>query len=321
MDWDALLGISFSCGLPIVFIGFAIVVGYLTRQKTVAGWTALAQRAGLTIEPGNFLSMPSASGVFQGRSARLWTYTVSHGKSSTRYTAISFNVRNPNNYVLKLRRQTAFDSIGKAFGSQDIEIGDTAFDQQFIIQSTPDSLARDLLGGDSTLREAIRRVPQGGIEYSGSQILYKQTGLETDEGKLYGIFEAVSRLADTVEGATPSERSFEGFDTPESEPEAAPPSEAEPEPESAFAGKSAFGDESQFGDKDQYGGVNEYGSGDPHDSWSNDPFYQKKSTEQFDPFGPPPGAKPNYRNLIIALVIVADLLCMGAFAFYYFVLR
>src|SRR5688572_11049878 len=89
---------SSTCLLPIAFFAVAIVIIVVStanmRRNITEGWGSLAQRTGLTLTPINSpglwmgFNVPELRGDFEGRAVKLWTYTVRHGKSSTRYTAM-----------------------------------------------------------------------------------------------------------------------------------------------------------------------------------------------------------------------------------------
>jgi hypothetical protein len=95
-----------------------------------------------------------------------------------------------------------------------------------------------------------------------------------------------------------------------------------------------------FDAPDEYGGKDQYEEKEPESIWGTpskeltpkmspqmgDPFAKSYGTTSYnptsssDPFGPPPTAQPNYRNIIIAVVVIGDLLCMLGAAFYFFVI-
>ena len=62
------------------------------------------------------------------------TYTQSHGKSATTYTRLRAPYVNADRFQFKIYRKGIFSGMAKFFGEQDIEIGDPAFDDAFIIQ-------------------------------------------------------------------------------------------------------------------------------------------------------------------------------------------
>lgn len=59
---------------------------------------------------------------------------------------------NKDGLYFKISRQGFFDSIGKLFGMQDIEIGDPFFDEQFVIKgNNPEKIK--LLFADGNIKE------------------------------------------------------------------------------------------------------------------------------------------------------------------------
>jgi len=290
MRLEDALPVLFFCAAPVLVIGIAFVANQIQRRRITENWRMLASRTGLVMEPGSFMTMPSISGTFQGRPARVYTYTVSHGRSSTRYTAASLQVKNPGSLVFEVRRENLFDSIGKALGAQDVQIGVEDFDRQFLIKSQPESLARDLLGMDSNLRSIIAAIPNVNITYGGSTILYKQTGLNTDADLLYRIFDTLSHVADAIEGGAREETPKEGF---EEEP---------PEKDKEFQ-------------NDPF-----YQKKTPAASYP-DP-YQKQpiSPQAYDPFAPPKSTV-NVRLYVIAAVIAIDLAITAAVLVYFLMKR
>jgi len=56
-------------------------------------------------------------------------------------------------------RKGIFSEIGKWFGMQDVEIGDEAFDRDFILKTSQEPKLLELLG-DSRIRELISQQPQ-----------------------------------------------------------------------------------------------------------------------------------------------------------------
>lgn len=313
------------CLFPIFFIMLAIVIGTLSasamRRRITEGWGSLGQRTGLTLTPNTApnlfsgFSVPQLSGSFEGRVVKLWTYTVRHGKSSTRYTAMQMELKNPANYTLSIRRQHGLDGIGKALGMQDVQVGDAAFDNEFVIKSKPEGVAQALFGGGSMVREAVRRIPRGGIEIVGPALVYKQTNLETDTETLYSIITSLREIANAIEGKTDSESEAYAGDSA---------FQPEQKQDSIWSGKDAFDSKDEFGGEDQFGGKAEYGMGDVHDSHSNDPFYQKKPQPDpygkmpNDPFGPPPTAQTNWRPILLGAFIAFDLVCFAVLAVLYF---
>jgi hypothetical protein len=87
------------------------------------------------------------------------TYVVSTGKSAVVFTRMRAPYVNPNGFRFTIYRRGFFSDIGKRFGMQDIEIGDQAFDDDFIVKSSDESQVRSLLS-DVKLRELIMAQPK-----------------------------------------------------------------------------------------------------------------------------------------------------------------
>jgi hypothetical protein len=82
------------------------------------------------------------------------TFAVSTGKVTIVYTRMRAPYVNPGGFRFNVYRKSVFSGIAKFFGMQDIEIGDAAFDHDFIIKATNESRVRELLA-NPTIRELI----------------------------------------------------------------------------------------------------------------------------------------------------------------------
>ena len=87
------------------------------------------------------------------------TYVVSNGKTTIAYTRMRAPYVNPDGFHFTIYRKGLFSGIGKWFGMQDIEIGDAAFDQDFILKSNQELKMRELLA-IPRIRELISQQPQ-----------------------------------------------------------------------------------------------------------------------------------------------------------------
>lgn len=87
------------------------------------------------------------------------TYVVSTGKATIVYTRMRAPYVNPDGFRFTAYRKGLFSDIAKWFGMQDIEIGDEAFDRDFILKSNQELKMRELLA-NPRIRELISRQPQ-----------------------------------------------------------------------------------------------------------------------------------------------------------------
>lgn len=72
-------------------------------------------------------------------------YVVSTGQSAITYTRLRTVFNDLRKFELKLAKEGVFAKINKAFGGQDIEIGDESFDSHYIIKSNDEVVTRRLL--------------------------------------------------------------------------------------------------------------------------------------------------------------------------------
>ena len=82
--------------------------------------------------------------IVEGVSVVVDHYSVSHGKSSTSYTRITAHAEGPGDFKLRLQKEGALASIGKALGAQDVVVGDPTFDETFVFKTNDEELARVL---------------------------------------------------------------------------------------------------------------------------------------------------------------------------------
>ncbi|MCA9665093.1 MAG: hypothetical protein KC503_05875 [Myxococcales bacterium] len=139
--------------IPVVLIGLALgggVVGVLVwahkrEKQRLAVWRGIAEaRGGEFLEPSGsiFKRKPHRIEVDVGEARVLCdTYVVSTGKSSTTYTRFRAHFPLPAGPVFKVYREGVLSKLGKALGTQDVELGgDPDFDRVFMVKcNNPDA--------------------------------------------------------------------------------------------------------------------------------------------------------------------------------------
>jgi hypothetical protein len=86
--------------------------------------------------------------------------------------------------------------MGKWLGMQDIEIGDEAFDQDFILKSNQESKLQELLGS-SKIRELISRQPEIYFAVKGDEGFFRSSfpeGVDELYFQVIGVIKDVERL-------------------------------------------------------------------------------------------------------------------------------
>jgi hypothetical protein len=122
-------------------------------------WRQLCAEIGAQYVEGGFWKGDKVQATHGPWTITLDTYTVSDGKTSTTYTRMRAPFVDPEGFRFTVYRRGVFSDIGKWFGMQDIEIGDEAFDQDFILKSNQEPKLRELLGS-SKIRDLIAQQPQ-----------------------------------------------------------------------------------------------------------------------------------------------------------------
>jgi hypothetical protein len=122
-------------------------------------WRQLSEEMGARLIEGGFGKGDKVEVTHRDWIVTLDTYVVSTGKTVVVFTRMRAPYVNPDGFRFKIYRKGVFSGIGKFLGMQDIEIGDAAFDEAFIIKSTDESRVRTLLSNEK-LRELIAKQPE-----------------------------------------------------------------------------------------------------------------------------------------------------------------
>ncbi|MEW5759996.1 MAG: hypothetical protein AB1779_04455 [Candidatus Thermoplasmatota archaeon] len=142
------LGLYFELSRITIFLLLIIVsiyVAYRTRFALERAYKKVATDLGLTFHKGGFPSStirtkyPSISGSYKGRAIAIYIYY--DGSYYTRIELITKAVI-PNSY--HIYTETMLSKIGKAFGAQDIQIGDPLFDPLFMIKESKKTIEKEL---------------------------------------------------------------------------------------------------------------------------------------------------------------------------------
>ena len=93
------------------------------------------------------------------------TYTVSNGKTSTTYTRVRAPFKNLENFYFKIYMKGIFSELGKLLGMNDINVGYSEFDEEFIIKGNNEERViqlfsneriRELLGQQKSINLEIK---------------------------------------------------------------------------------------------------------------------------------------------------------------------
>ncbi len=164
-------------------------------------WRQLAARIGASYTDGGFWRGGKVEAKVKGWTVTLDTFAVSTGKSTATFTRMRAPYVNPDGFRFKIYRKSAFSGIAKRLGMQDVEVGDPAFDDAFIVRGSDESRLRSLLA-DDTIRDLLLAQPVAYLEVRDSEgvfgprfpedvdeLWFQAGGVICDAALLAGLFD------------------------------------------------------------------------------------------------------------------------------------
>jgi hypothetical protein len=121
-------------------------------------WRQLATEIEGHFSRGSWLNNSKVQADHEGWTVTLDTYVVPAGKVYIPCTRMRAPFANPGGFRFSIYRKSVFSAVGKLFGMQDIEIGDEAFDRDFVIKGTDEGQVRTLMSR-IRLRDLIATQP------------------------------------------------------------------------------------------------------------------------------------------------------------------
>jgi len=112
-----------------------------SRQEV---WQQLSREMGARFVEGGFAKADKVQVTHGEWTVTLDTYAVHTGKTTIVFTRMRAPYVNPDGFRFRVHRRGFFSDIGKALGMQDVEVGQPAFDEDFIIKGTDEGKLRQL---------------------------------------------------------------------------------------------------------------------------------------------------------------------------------
>jgi hypothetical protein len=173
-------------------------------------WSQLSQEIGADYEEGGFFKEGKVVLSHKQWDITLDTYTVHTGKSTIIYTRMRAPYVNRDGFRFNIYRKSVFSGIGKLFGVKDIEIGDSFFDDEFIIQGEPEHLVSRLLS-NGMIRQLIQSQPNIHFQVKDDEGLFRKNfpegvdelyfevvGVIKDKERLKNLFDLFSLVLDEL---------------------------------------------------------------------------------------------------------------------------
>ena len=175
-------------------------------SKQKVAWQQLAEEIDGEFTS-SFMKGSKVVAQFDSWTVGLDTYTISTGKSSTTYTRMWMPFINQGDFRFKLYNAGFFSKVGKFFGMQDVEIGEEAFDDKYIVKANNEDLIRQLLSSEM-LRFIIDNHPKMHLEIKDSDggligvpvsdkvtmLYFEDYGVITDIDRLKSIYVLFSEV-------------------------------------------------------------------------------------------------------------------------------
>ena len=122
-------------------------------------WNLLAGQIGGQFKPGEGWTGRSRVDAQVGQwVVTLDTFVVSTGKSTVTFTRMRAPYVNRDGFRFTITRAGLFSEGARLLGFQDVEIGDAAFDEAFVVKTNDEPRARTFLA-DADLREKLALQP------------------------------------------------------------------------------------------------------------------------------------------------------------------
>lgn len=193
----AVFGMATSMVVPFAVIGLLFWFVYSRRRKAEERWRDFAHQAGLVVTPGNFFTHPTVGGVYGGFNVDLRTVARSSGQNSTTYTVMTVALPIGNRLMLQFYKEGVLSKIGKALGTQDVQVGDPRFDQAFMIKSNAPEYVSGLLTPE--VRELALYMPDAmNVKLAMGHVSWEQLGTLTDASRLGNVLNMLVIIARQV---------------------------------------------------------------------------------------------------------------------------
>jgi hypothetical protein len=144
-------------------------------------WSELSQEIGADFQKGGAFGTSKLIVTHHQWEITLDTYQVTTGKTHTHYSRARAPFLNPDGFRFGISPKTILSGLGKSLGMQDIEVGDPAFDDAFIIKGTDvDKVQRLLM--NARLRQLIQSLSMNHLEVKDNDgLISKRFPPDADE--------------------------------------------------------------------------------------------------------------------------------------------
>jgi hypothetical protein len=181
--------------VPIIAV--ILIFGQRQSKRINQAWREAGRTLGLTFASGGKLGNRKLYGRVEDYNVDVHTFTRSSGHGSQ--TSTHYSVKYPRLDVdILLKSAGVFAGIQKTFGMQDIEIGESSFDEEVIVQGDAAEDVRRFLTPlrRNRIQRALGRFD--GLEISSTEIEYARSGVVHSAQSVVALVRTFVRLADVL---------------------------------------------------------------------------------------------------------------------------
>jgi hypothetical protein len=173
-------------------------------------WRQLCQEIGAKFVEGGAWKGNKVQVIVGPWTVTLDSFTVSTQNSQVTYTRMRAPYVNPEGFRFTIYRKSVFSGLGKMLGMQDIEIGDAAFDEAFIIKSNTEPRVQHLFS-DVRLRALVQAQPTIMLQVKDSEgwfgpkfpdnvdeLHFQVVGVLKDVERLKSLFELFAAMLEQL---------------------------------------------------------------------------------------------------------------------------
>ncbi|MBI4575379.1 MAG: tetratricopeptide repeat protein [Planctomycetes bacterium] len=184
----------------IAVIGIAVGVTVRMQRRAEAAFQGASRSLGLRYSPGGWMGGRRLEGEVKGYPVTVDTFTRGSGKTRHTYTRFRLRLPRPLGLGLSLTKEGFLSGVAKAFGSQDIQVGDAAFDAGVLVKGREAGRVRDFL--TPARRMCVRHFlwAQGGGRVDDDEVYVETWGQVTDMGVIQTTVHLMARVARVLEG-------------------------------------------------------------------------------------------------------------------------
>ncbi|MFC1849828.1 hypothetical protein ACFL27_06430 [candidate division CSSED10-310 bacterium] len=184
---EDLVSLFREAGWIIIVVGI-IAISIWYRHRSTKKWKSLALELGLQFQQATFLHRPEIRGQFRNHQVHIYTYSTG-GRSNQTYTVVRLFLNHPVNLGLQVYKEGFFSKIGKAVGSQDIQLNDPQFDEAMMVKGNEERAVKNYL--TPSLRTELLRLLQ-----QEKQIQFDDLGIQL---RIRGMVADIARLKESLQ--------------------------------------------------------------------------------------------------------------------------